>query len=186
MNLHFLKGTFDEGTKSIKTTLSRLEKYKTKLDEHKVMIFHFKIAWMYMGNNQPAKSIKYLQSIINMTNISLRIDIQAYARLMFLMAHHDLGNDELLTSILRSYKNFFEKHEITNKVQMLLFDFFRDIAKAPLLDKKDITKQYLKKLKLLENNKYERRSFLYLDSISWLEAKVKNQSIAFIISSKLK
>ena len=186
MNLHFLEGSFEEGTKIIKKTLSRLDRYKTKLDDHKVMIFHFKIAWMYIGNAEPGKSIKYLQSIINMTNISLRKDIQAYARLMFLMAHYDLGNDELLPSILRSYKNFFEKHEITNKVQVLLFSFFKEITKAPLLDKKDIQKKYLKELKLLEKNKFEKRAFLYLDSISWLESKITKRSISEIVSSKVK
>jgi len=186
MNLHFLQGTFEQGTKSIKTTLSRLDRYKSKLDEHKVMIFHFKIAWMYIGNNEPGKSIAYLQSIINMSNITLRKDIQAYARLMFLMAHYDLENDELLPSIIRSYQKFFEKHKITNKVQNLIFAFFKEIMKAPLLNRKDIQKKYLKELKLLENNKYEKRAFLYLDAVSWLESKIKKQSISSIISQKRK
>ena len=186
MNLHFLQGTFEEGIKDIKKTLSRLERYKTKLDEHKVMIFHYKIAWMYIGNAQPDKSIKYLQSIINMTNISLRKDIQAYARLLFLMAHYDLGNNEILPSILRSYKSFFEKHEIKNKVQLLIFSFFKEISNAPLLEVIDIQKKYLKELKVLENNKFEKRAFLYLDSVSWFESKTKRQSIAHIIQAKIK
>ena len=83
--MHFLNGTFEEGVKSIKTTLARLDRYKDALDKHKVMIFYFKIAWMHLGNNEPDKSIKYLNYILDMTNVSLRTDIQAYARLMFLM-----------------------------------------------------------------------------------------------------
>lgn len=184
MNLHFLQGSFDEGTKTIKRTLSRLKRYKTKLDEHKVMIFHYKIAWMYIGNAEPEKSIKYLQSIINMTDITLRKDIQAYARLMFLMAHYDLGNMELLPTILRSYKNFFNKHEIKNKVQILLFSFFKEITNSPIFDQKDVQKKYLKELKKLENNKFEKRAFLYLDSVSWVESKIKRQSISAIVANK--
>lgn len=185
MNLHFLEGSFAEGTKSIKRTLSRLERYKSKLDEHKVMIFHYKIAWMYLANAQPDKAVYYLQSIINMTNISLRKDIQAYARILFMMTHFDLGNESLLNSMLRSYKRFFEKNEIKNKVQLQLFSFFNEIAKAPILERKEIMKQHLAELKKLQTSKYEKRAFLYLDSISWLESKLKNQSLSQTISSKL-
>lgn len=186
MNLHFLEGSFDEGVKNIKRTLNRLERYKSKLDEHKVMIFHYKIAWMYIGNGTPEKSVYYLQSVINMTNISLRKDIQAYARLMFLMVHYDLGNENLITSMLKSYKRFFEKNEIDNKVQLLILTMFKDLIKTPNFERKDIMNKNLKELKLIQNNKYEQRAFIYLDAISWLEAKVKKQSIAQVIAGKLK
>ena len=32
--------------------------------------------------------------------------------------------------------------------------------------------------------RYERRSFLYLDILSWLESKIQNRSIAEIIKEK--
>ena len=35
-----------------------------------------------------------------------------------------------------------------------------------------------------ENDPYERRSFLYLDILSWLESKIKNVPIAEIIQQK--
>jgi hypothetical protein len=39
-------------------------------------------------------------------------------------------------------------------------------------------------LKQYENDPYERRSFLYLDILSWLESKIKNVPIAKIIQQK--
>jgi hypothetical protein len=39
-------------------------------------------------------------------------------------------------------------------------------------------------LKQYEFDPYERRSFLYLDILSWLESKIKNVSIAQIIRDK--
>jgi hypothetical protein len=41
-----------------------------------------------------------------------------------------------------------------------------------------------KKLKVYEDHPYERRAFLYLDIISWLESKIENKPVAEIIRNK--
>jgi hypothetical protein len=38
----------------------------------------------------------------------------------------------------------------------------------------------------LEKNTYEKRAFLYLDIISWLESKIENRKISDIIKEKAK
>ena len=40
------------------------------------------------------------------------------------------------------------------------------------------------RLKVYENHPYERRAFLYLDIISWLESKIENKPVAEIIRNK--
>jgi hypothetical protein len=41
-------------------------------------------------------------------------------------------------------------------------------------------------LKTYENHPFERRAFLYLDILSWLESKIENKSVEFIIQQKAK
>jgi hypothetical protein len=41
-------------------------------------------------------------------------------------------------------------------------------------------------LKTFENHPYEKRAFLYLDIISWLESKIENKTVASIIQEKAK
>ena len=43
-----------------------------------------------------------------------------------------------------------------------------------------------KELKQYEEDPYERRAFLYLDILSWLESKIENRSIGEIIKEKAK
>jgi hypothetical protein len=40
------------------------------------------------------------------------------------------------------------------------------------------------KIKYLENNRFETRSFVYLDIVSWVESKVYNKPIGEIIHKK--
>jgi hypothetical protein len=184
MNAHFLAGTFSAGVENIGRTLSRLERYRLKLDEHKIMVLYYKIAWMYLANGQPEKATPYLHDIISMTNITLRIDIQAYARLLCLMAHHDMDNSELIKSMLRSYANFFKKNKLNNPVQHTMLRFFKEIINTPILDKKQIMQSYLDQLNELSNDKYAKRAFLYLDSSIWLQSKIENKSIGSILGAE--
>ena len=41
-----------------------------------------------------------------------------------------------------------------------------------------------KRLKVLESHPYERRTFFYLDIISWLESKIEGISMAEVIRNK--
>ena len=41
-----------------------------------------------------------------------------------------------------------------------------------------------KKLKAIENHPFEKRSFLYLDIISWLESKIQGKSLQTIVLKK--
>ena len=45
-------------------------------------------------------------------------------------------------------------------------------------------KQLHAELKQYEEDPYERRAFLYLDILSWLESKIENKPIAHIIKAK--
>lgn len=184
LNLHFLNGTFAEGVKGVKKTLARLDRYRDILDAHKVMIFYYKIAWMYLGNNQPDKAIEYLNYILDMTNASLRSDIQAYARLMFLMVHYELENYNFLPSLIRNYSSFFTKKNLDNKVQTCFLQFFKAIINTPILERKTVMTKYLNDLLVLESNQYEKRAFLYLDCISWLKSKIERRTVGEIIRER--
>jgi len=183
LNGHIMRPSFGEGVKDITKTLRRLSKYENYLDEHKVMIFYYKIAWIYLGNQQPEKSITYLQEIINMTDKSLRLDIQAYARLMFLMAHFDLENEEIIPSFIRKFEYFKKKSNITSTSQAQLLQFFKDYIKAPLGSRKEIMRSHLAKLEELAENPYEKRNFLYLDTISWLRSKLSSDTLETTIKN---
>ena len=45
-------------------------------------------------------------------------------------------------------------------------------------------KQFLEKIKHLEKNPFETRSFAYLDTISWVESKVYNKPLSTVIAAK--
>ncbi len=168
LNRHFLEKSYEQGVDIIPRLNRRIRRYGEKVDAHKMLVFYFKFAYMYLMASRPENAIDYLLKIINDTDSSLRIDIQVYARLMFLMAHYDLDNIELIRHLTKQYGRFFKKHDLASLLPNTMLRFFMTIVNAPLLERKKVVAAHYDKLRQLAQNPYEKRAFLYLDCLSWM------------------
>ncbi|WP_235298791.1 hypothetical protein [Portibacter marinus] len=185
MNKHFMEGTFDEGVKIIPRTLRRIGRYKEKLDYHRILVFYYKIAWMHLGNDNPGKAIEYLNKIIQADrNVNLRSDIQAYARIMFLMAHFDEENYEIMDYLVRNVKKYIMKIEQKDTLITIALDFFKKVVKLPLGDRRQALVDFNKELIMIKNAPYEKRAFLYLDITLWVQSKLRGMTLQQIVKER--
>jgi hypothetical protein len=183
LNKHFMDGTFKQGLKLVDEIENKLKEYSLYMDNHRVLIFYYKIASLYFGSGDYEKAIDYLNQIINW-KVDLRNDLQSYARLLQLIAHYELGNFEILEYLVKSVYRFMAKMENMSLVEEEILKFLR---KSLRLSKNQIRAEFehlLEKLKTLERNRFETRAFVYLDVISWLESKLRKVPVQDIIREK--
>lgn len=186
INAHFLAGTFTEGVKIIPALNEDIEKYAHHIDPHRILVFYYKIACLYFGAGEIENTILYLNKIINYPDPRLREDIHCFARILSLIAHFELGNEALLEYQARSTYRFISKMNDLNLVQEEILKFLRNLSSS---GNQDLKKGFSTlRLKLLDIQKmpYQKRPFLYLDIISWLEAKIDNKPVQDVIRSKFK
>lgn len=183
INYHFLKGTFKEGIRLVPEIEARLEEYELYLDQHRTLIFYYKIASLYFGAGDFDKAIDYLNLIIN-RRVSLRNDLQCYARLLHLIAHYELGNFQLLEYLIKSVYRFMAKMQNLSAVEEEIFKFIRNSFYLSSREIKPAFKQLLMKIEQFESSKFETRAFAYLDIISWLESKVYDKPVYEVIREK--
>ena len=88
----------------------KLKEYGIYLDRHRILVFYYKIACLYFGSGDYGNTIDYLNKIINW-KVDLRTDLQCYSRLLHLIAHYELGNDNLLEYLIKSVYRFMAKME---------------------------------------------------------------------------
>ena len=69
-------------------------------------------------------------------------------------------------------------------VEEEMFKFLRKSFHVTRIKMQYELETFLDKIKVLETNRYEARTFAYLDIISWLEAKVYKKSMSAILSEK--
>jgi tetratricopeptide (TPR) repeat protein len=185
-SLHFLEGDFEGGLYLVDEVLKNLKKNEDRIDEHHIMVFYYKIASLYFGAGNNKKCIEYLKKIIDNKNLSMREDLMCFARVLSLVAHYEAGMDYRLEVQLKSTYKFLIKMNDLHEVQREMIKFLRNLGTIFPHELKSEFKKLHDRLIIFENHPYEKRAFLYLDIISWLESKIENKPVAEIIQEKAK
>lgn len=186
LNYHILEGSFVESEYLIPEILNKLKIHSDHLDEHHEMLFYYKIASIYFGNEKYAECINYLEKIINNKNLSMREDLMCFSRLLCLIAHYELGKDFYIENQIKNTYKFLIKMNDMHEVQKEIIRFMKNLNS---IYPSNIKKEFIKmkeRFVELDKNTYEKRAFLYLDIISWLESKIENRKISDIIKEKAK
>lgn len=186
LNQHFLEGTFEKGLYLINIIEYGINKHSDRIDEHHVMIFYYKIACLYFGVGDNKNCILYLKKIINNKNLKMREDLMCFARVLSLVAHYEAGMDYHLEVQLKSTYKFLLKMNDLHAVQKEMIKFLRKLGDIYPHELNNEFQKLYKELKKYENHPYEKRAFLYLDIISWLESHLQNKPVGQIIKEKAK
>jgi tetratricopeptide (TPR) repeat protein len=185
INQHSMLGTFKEGLKNIPEINNKLQEYAMIIDKHRVLVLNYKIAMLYFGSGEYSLAIDYLHKIIN-EPVELRTDLHCYARLVHLLAHYEMGNEDILDYQVKSVYRFMSKMENLTLVEEEMFRFLRKAIGIKVIKIKPELEKLLHKVKHLEKNRFQTRAFAYLDVISWLESKVYNRSMSEILQERYK
>lgn len=184
LNLHFLEGTFDKGLYLVKIIEYGITKHRDRIDQHHIMIFYYKIACLYFGVGDNKTCIKYLKKIIDNKNLKMREDLMCFARVLSLVAHYEAGMDYHLEVQLKSTYKFLLKMNDLQAVQKEMIKFLRKLGDIYPHELKAEFQKLYDELKKYEDHPYEKRAFLYLDILSWLESHLQNKPVGQIIREK--
>lgn len=186
INKHSLMGTFSEGVKIIPGLLEQLNLYGNKMDIHRILVFYYKIAYLYVGNQDYDKALDYLNAIIDLKAGNLREDIQNYAHLLSILAHFELGNYQLLEYMVGKIRRQLSKTKELNAVQHKTFRFFTNIIRKPKPDHMEQFIRFREEIRKIENDRLAIRDFIYLDVPAWIDSKIEKKPMSVIIQERLK
>jgi hypothetical protein len=184
LNLHFLQGDFRNGLNDIEEIFSGIDTYKHQIDDHHIMMLHYKIASLCFGAGAYNRCIDYLKPVIENRSLSMREDLLCFSRILNVIAHFESGNDANLDELLLTSYRFLIRMNDLHEVQRLLIQFIRNLGSVYPQDLKLKFKELYDELKPLEEDYYERRSFLYLDILSWLESHISGRPLELVIAEK--
>lgn len=156
---------------------SRMLEQKGKLDEHRIMIFYYKLSLIFSYRGDYQTAIEYLNRIIDQPEKQLRADIFSYARLVHLMCHYRINNFNLVLNLLPSVKATFESNNRTNPVVDQMIGFLRKGSNALNFGIGDLIDGSKSKIESHKKERYSKVAFLYYDFTNWLESVRKAVSI---------
>lgn len=184
LNLRFMQGNFSNGQPLVEQIEEKIAIYRPRLDDHHIMMFYYKIASLYFGNEDFVNCIAYLKKILDNKGLEMREDLMCFSRILNLVAHYEAGKDYHLERLIKSTYKFLIRMNDLHAVQREMMKFLRNLPDVSPLDIKKEFKKLHVTLKKYEKHPYERRAFLYLDILSWLESRIENRPVAQIIAEK--
>jgi hypothetical protein len=185
INYHFMTGNFSDGVSTvIPALLKEMRLLKNKLDVHHVMVLHYKVACLYFGSGDNRNAILHLNQVINHTGDGLREDLQSFAHILKLIASYEEGLDDDLEQQIRTVYKFLIKMNDLHMVQKEMMSFIRNLNRIYDYQLKNAFIELRERLIQYEDHQYEKRAFLYLDIISWLESKIEGRPVQEIIREK--
>lgn len=186
LNFHFLNGDFAGGLEIIPGIEKKLKDFTYKIDAHHKMVFYYKFACMHFGADNWEHAVAYLQKIIDNKDLGMREDLLCYSRILRLICFYELGWENHVDSAIRSTYKFLLKMNDLHEVQVEIIRFLRNLNHIYPSELKGAFYDLFRELKKLEDHPFEKRSFLYLDILSWLESKIEAKPIGEIIMDKAK
>ncbi|WP_420553775.1 hypothetical protein [Tenacibaculum aiptasiae] len=184
LHKHFLEGTFSKGEYLVEEINTKIHEYSNRIDKHHIITLYYKIACLYFGMGENKKSIEYLSKIINSKKLYVGEDLQCFARILNLIAHYECGLDYHLERQFKDTYKFLLKMENLQEVQKEFIVSIKSLGDVFPHQIKNEFKKIHSRLKVYENHPFEKRAFLYLDILSWLESKIENKPISTIIREK--
>jgi len=188
LNQLFLLGSFRGNEEFIDRLNQWLEENNDYLDLNRIQVFQYKIACLYFGADEFKKCITHLNKIIHadVKEKYLKQDVQCFARILNLVAHYELGNDELVEYQLKSTYRYLIKYGDLQQVQEQIIQFIR---KSVYMKRSEMTEHFVElkdNLVKIFDDPYEGRPLLYLDLISWLTSRIENAPVEQIIQKRQK
>ena len=184
-NGYFMKGEFDKGVEMLKKIESRLEGYLKFLDKHSELVLFYKITCLYFGNSNFSEALKWINRILNSDNQDIREDVHSFTRILNLITHYELGNNDVIEYYLRSTYRYLLKKEDLHLFQQTILDFIKNLSKVTTDDELIERFRVLRdQMVTLSGSKYDKRAFVYFDIISWLESKIEKRPVGDIIHEK--
>lgn len=178
-------GMKDEGLKLV----DKLSAMKPKLAEYhrKYVLLHlyFNIAYFLFTVGKYSPAIRWLNSVLNDTDIKTAEDLHASTRILTLVLQFELGRNELLEYLARSTYRFLNKLEGLYRFEEVMLSFMKKFSKNDLLRNDKDTYVNLKN-DLLEAGyePSERNALSTIDLIAWVDSKISERPLDEVLKEK--
>lgn len=179
MLLYAYIGQYDKATLIIPHVIKGLDKYESKINNEEAVRIYHTISLAYFGVGEYNKALHWINKIINTNYQELRQDTIRISKLINLIIHFELGNEDLLSYIYKSSVRFFNNQEKQYKFESVFLSYFKKIALSKRDSKqKETYVKFKEELQRVFKDKFEKNALEFFNFYAWLDAKIHNISFA--------
>lgn len=186
LSLFLRKGDFQAASNSVQNVEDELLHYDDKIVPIRRAFLEFKIAVVHIGTGNYTESLKWINRILNDSNLDKTEDIIGFTQLLDLLVHIELNHNNLLPYSLKNTQRFFKTRNRMYGFEKVLLQFISKLIKCEdLFDRQNLWEEMYKELSTITNDDvFESVALDYFDFESWAESKLKGKAFDAIVREK--
>lgn len=186
MSINLRKGAFTQAAALAHEIQIKLESYGAKIVPSRRAFLEFKIAVAYIGVGRFNESLKWVNRILNDSELDQNEDIIGFTQLLDLLIHLELNHEQLLPYSIKNTQRFLKTRNRLYSFEKVFLQFIGKLSKCT--DRFDIDKHwgdlYDELAALTEDDTFESIALDYFDFQSWAEAKLKGKDFESVVREK--
>lgn len=186
LQLYNRQGEFEKSKQLIPDIISNLENFDDKINKEKLLLFNYNMAYTYFGLGEFKTALKHINELLNDNEKQLRQDIYSFSRILNLIIHFELNNNDFIEYDIKSASRFLNKYEKDYEVEQLFVTEMKNLARVTsITERKKIFERFDQTLN--ELLKIDRENVIqeYFDLRSWIKSKLQNTDFASMIKTQI-
>jgi hypothetical protein len=145
-----------------------LQRFGEKIEKHHRLTFYYLLAYLLFLNKRFDQALKWNNLILNDAKEDVVKEIYYFARILNLLIHFELGNVDLLGSLLLSTPKYLKARRPIYVTEKTLFRLLGELLAEPNRKaRQKLVADFKIELDRLAQERSERRVFNYLDLRLW-------------------
>lgn len=175
-------GQFQTGLQQIEQLLQNFDKLHRDVNKQQRLGLYYNLAYLHFGASDYDHALDWINRLLNDPDLKTRQDIHCFGRLLNLIIHYELGNDQLLEYIVKSTYRFLSNRQRLFKVESVMLKLMRHYPKwITSREKQAGFRLLIEELKALKKEELEKRAFEYFDFISWMKSQIGSGSFEELV-----
>ncbi len=154
MNWNITKGNFGANSELIPHLTSELKRYKKALAAQQILVFYYLITYSLFATGRFEECLDWANKIINETDEKMLAVIQVSARMLEILAHVELGNDEYALYAIERFRRFIRKQKSPYNMEKALLTGLTQLLNQTPDKHPKIYDKMLKNLSEIEESGY--------------------------------
>lgn len=184
-SLKIRKGDFIGAQKNAEKVEQQLMEFGTKITPLRKAFLEFKMAVTALGNQEYSTALKWVNSILNNSELDKTEDIIGFTQLLDLLIHIELNHDRLLPYSLKNTLRFFKTRNRLYDFEKMFLQFISKLIKCEnKFEVQKLWEELYNDLVTITDNTFDGIVLEYFDFKSWAEAKVNQKSFNIVVQEK--
>ncbi len=185
ITLYNTVGEFEKSIGLVPSIEKGLDRFGDKINRLRRAYFYFNIAVAYFGAEKYSAALRWTNRLFSEPNIDENQDIYCFARILNLIIHIELKNDDVIPYILTSTSRYLKTRNRVYKFETVFLEFIEQLIRVYLSDESQVIyKKLFGNLKKLSSDPFEKTVFEYFDFIAWCKSKIEHVSFREMIGEK--